>query len=348
MATLAEIQAELRKRDEEAKARDEKRNTKSSGGDNAGFPFWETKIGEKSVVRYLPDGDDSNVFPWVERQTIELTFDGTINGEVDTTEQVKIKVPCPTMFTKIIPGYNIPCQITAAIRPLWKADKNSADYKQAQKYYRKQSWLTQGFVVSAPFTEENLPENPIRRMTLTKQVFNKVFKAYNGTEFEYAPHDYDQGTDFTIEPTPQGDFKNWEGSDFARRTRSLSAEERAAINEYGLFVLKDFVGKAPTQADADAQYQMYLDSVAGKPYDFAKYNEFYRPYGVKGPNTPSDNTNQNTDSGSTASGTSTPSTPEPKAEVAAPVADAASDVSGGSMGTDDLIARIRRNAMKTD
>jgi hypothetical protein len=343
MATLAEIQAELRKRDDEAKARDEKRNTKSGGGDNALFPFWETKIGEKSVMRWLQDGDDTNVFPWVERQTIELTFDGTINGETDTTEQVKIKVPCPAMFAKIIPGYNIPCQITAAIRPLWKADKNSADYKQAQKYYRKQSWLMQGFVVSSPFVEENAPENPIRRAALTKQVFGKVFKAYNGTEFEYAPHDFDQGTDFTIEPVAQGEFKNWEGSDFARRTRSLSAEERAAINEYGLFTLKDFVGKAPTQADADAQYQMYLDSVAGKPYDFAKFNDFYRPYGVKGPNTPSDN--QKTDADSTASGTPAPVTPAPKVDAPA---ETASDVSGGSMGTDDLIARIRRNAMKTD
>lgn len=337
MATLAEIQAELRRRDAEAKAAEEKRTAGGqSGGDNALFPFWDTKVGETATMRWLSDGDDSNIFPWVERQTIELTFDGTVGGERDTTERVKVKVPCPTMFQKIIPGYNIACQITAAIRPLWKYPKDSKEYKQAQTYYRKQSWLMQGLVVASPFTEENAPKNPIRRAALTKQVFTKVFKAYNGTGFEHAPHDFDNGTDFIFEPKHQGEFKNWEGSDFARRERSLSAEERAAIAEFGLFTLKDYVGKAPTQQDADAQYQMYLDSVAGLPYDFAKFGDFYRPYGVKGPNNGGNSEN------SAADQTGGASDRTPAAANPAPVSTATPAAS--SETTDDLIARIRRNS----
>jgi hypothetical protein len=200
MATLAEIKAALKKQDEAAEAREQQRNNKSSAGDNAQYPFWDMKVDETAKVRYLPDGDESNIFPWVERQTIELVFDGTTGGERETTEQVKIKVPCPAMFVPLIPDYNVACQITAHIRPWWKP-KDGEMYAMAQRYYRKQSWLMQGFVVESPFVEENAPENIIRRFTLTKKIFNKVFKAYNGTEYEAAPHDFDEGTDFVIEKT---------------------------------------------------------------------------------------------------------------------------------------------------
>ena len=343
MATLAEIQARLRAQDEANKEREEKRQsgTSKSGGDNAQYPFWDMKIGQQATLRFLPDGNDENIFPWVERQTIELPFDGTINGEVDTTELVKIKVPCPTMFHTIIPGYKVACKITAHIRPWWgpkNGPKDTPEYKAAQKYYRKQSWLIQSLVVESPFVEENAPENPIRRVTLTKKLFDKVFKAYNGTEFEQAVHDFDQGTDFVIEKGQQGEFNNYDTSYFQRRTRSLTSEERAAIEQYGLFNLKDFVGKAPSEEDAEIQYQMFLDSVAGKPYDFAKYNSFYRPYNVKGPKTNSSDEHQSQQ----GSSSETPATPKDETPV-----QSETPAPSGEQGTSALIDRIRRNAMKT-
>lgn len=341
MATLAEIKAHLAAKEAELKQKEEARKARSNngggGGDKTQYPFWDMKVGESATVRYLPDGNPDNLLPWVERQTIELEFDGTIGGERDTTERVKVKVPCPTMFSLIDPDYKVACKITAHIRPWWKV-KGSDDYKLAQKYYRKQSWLTQGFVVSSPFEEEGLPENPIRRLTLTKKIFDKVFKAYNGTEFEEAPHDFDAGTDFVIEKTLQGEFNNYDTSYFQRRTRSLSAEERAAIETYGLFKLNEFVGKAPTEEQADIQYQMFLDSLDGKPYDFTKFGEHYRPWGVRGPNSGNSNDEQR-DSGATGSESAGGS------ETASSSA-STSEQADTSANTDDLIARIRRNALK--
>jgi hypothetical protein len=129
---------------------------------------------------------------------------------------------------------------------------------------------------------------------------------------------------------------------FSRRSRSLNDVERAAIAEHGLFKLKDFVGKAPTQQDADAMYAMFLDSYAGKPYDFAQFNSFYRPYGVKGPQSQgggeqSNNTPSN----------DTPSTPAASQQRETPVETPAAPAEAApATDTDDLIARIRRNAMK--
>ena len=56
MATLAEIRAKLK----EAETRNTDNNR--SGGDNSIYPFWNIKEGGESVFRFLPDGDDKNIF----------------------------------------------------------------------------------------------------------------------------------------------------------------------------------------------------------------------------------------------------------------------------------------------
>ena len=69
MATLAEIRAKLQAQE-----------TKSGGdrpvGDNAIYPFWNLDQNKESTVRFLPDGNDSNTFFWVERLMIKLPFAG--------------------------------------------------------------------------------------------------------------------------------------------------------------------------------------------------------------------------------------------------------------------------------
>ncbi len=347
MATLAEIRAKLA---QEAAQQEERKaaatGKRPSGGDNAQFLFFSMKPGQTSIFRFLPDADQDNIFPWLERNIIELPFDGTVGGKRDTTDLVKIKVPCPKMFHSIVPDYKLSCKITAHIAPWW--DKKgtpvpSAQHKQAQKYYGKKSWLSQGFVVSTPL-EDAVPENPIRRITMTKQVFDPMFRAYNGTDFEVEPHNYDEGTDFNINVTLQGQYNNYSTSDFQRRHRSLSAEERAAIEEYGLFTLREFIGKVPDQDALDAQYAMFLDSLAGKPYDFAQFGQYYRPYGVDGPDQQSsDKPVENAADPVEAARDVVARETETKTE-AAPI----SNLDGAtSQSTEDLIARIRRNALKT-
>lgn len=67
MASLAEIRARLQ-------AAENKSSGQSSGGDNAIYPHWNIDEGTSATIRFLPDGDGSNTFFWVERAMIRLPF----------------------------------------------------------------------------------------------------------------------------------------------------------------------------------------------------------------------------------------------------------------------------------
>lgn len=69
MATLAEIRAKLQ-------AQELKSGEGRPAGDNGIYPFWNLEQGKDSTVRFLPDGDSSNTFFWVERAMIKLPFAG--------------------------------------------------------------------------------------------------------------------------------------------------------------------------------------------------------------------------------------------------------------------------------
>jgi hypothetical protein len=75
MATLQEIRAKL------AAAQS---TTSSNGTGETGpvFPHWNMPDNSESTIRFLPDGDKSNTYFWVEKQIIKLPFPG-IKGESD-------------------------------------------------------------------------------------------------------------------------------------------------------------------------------------------------------------------------------------------------------------------------
>lgn len=234
--------------------------TKSTG-DNALFPFWETPMGEKSVVRFLPDGDPNNPLFWRERMVIKLPFNGVEGGQYPSTKLVEVQVPCIQMFGR-------QCPITTDIAPLWDTDQRSV----AQTYYRKVSYLYQGLVVNASFEEKDKPENPIRRFTLTPQV-QKIIDASLLDADMPLPVDYVNGLDFTFNKTPNGQYASWSTSNWARRERALTESELLAIQENGLFNLGDYLGREPDEDEMAIIMEMYRDSRAGLPFDAEKYGE---------------------------------------------------------------------------
>ena len=143
MATLAEIRAKL--------AEQEKKTSNSSGlaSDNAIFPFWNIAEGTTSTLRFLPDGDTNNTFFWQERAMIKLPFPG-IKGAQDTKPTI-VQIPCMEMF-------NEPCPILSEVRT-WFKDPSLEDM--GRKYWKKRSYIFQGFVVNSTLEEDTIPENPI-------------------------------------------------------------------------------------------------------------------------------------------------------------------------------------------
>lgn len=266
MTTLADIRAKLleaqnkNKRDENA--------PRTSGGDNASYPFWNIPYGSNALLRFLPDGNTENVFFWEKKEVIKLPFHGSVGGEYATNKNVTVNVPCIDMF-------GMACPITAHIRPWWKDD----DKKElARTYYKKKSYLFQGFVVASPFEETEKPENPIRRFVINPSLFEIIEKSLMDPEIEDAPTDFINGLDFKIAKTQKGEYANYQTSTWARRTRSLDEAELGAIETHKLFNLKDYLGRVPDSDEVAAITQMFHDSLDGKPFDTESYGKWFRAY----------------------------------------------------------------------
>lgn len=265
--SLKEIQARLL---EQQAKKDRAKGGAGFTGDNAVYPFWNNPDGSSATLRFLPDGDETNDFFWIERLIIKLPFSG-IKGQMDA-KPVEVQVPCTDMWT---PNS---CQITAEIRPWWK-DKSLEDM--ARKYYRKKSYLFQGFVVSNPNSEDQIPENPIRRFIINPSVFDSIKGILLDQDLEHTPTDYEHGRDFQLIKTTKGAYANYTSSKWSMKERPLSDSEREAITKFNLWQLKSFLPKQPDSAHTVAIRELFEASVNGELYDVDRWGQFYRPNGLK-------------------------------------------------------------------
>ena len=332
MATLAEIRAKLA-------AMDTKPGGSQTGGDNAIYPFWNISEGTSATMRFLPDGDPNNTFFWTERQMIRLQFPGIKGGDMKPTT---VQVPCMEMWGEQCPVHN-------EIRP-WFKDPSLEDM--GRKYWKKRSYIFQGYVVDSPLQEDTTPENPIRRFIIGPQIFNIIKGALMDPDMENIPTDYVNGTDFRLTKTTKGQYADYSTSKWARKERSLDENELAAVDTNGLFDLKDFLPKKPTAEEVDVIYNMFQDSVNGELYDNDKYGNFFRPIGqaapakVQTPSAPAQATATPV-AQPTAPAVETPAPAVETAPVAQPVTETASASAEntsnetGKASADDILQMIR-------
>ena len=264
--TLAEIRAKLQ-------ASENRGGSKSqTGGDNAIYPHWNIAEGSQTRIRFLPDGNTKNSFFWAERAMIRLPFAG-IKGQADS-KPVQVQVPCMEM-------YGAACPILAEVRP-WFKDPSLEEM--GRKYWKKKSYVFQGFVRENALADDKAPANPIRRFTISPQIFNIIKAALMDPEMEELPTDLQRGLDFQIIKTSKGGYADYSTSKWSRKESALTAEEQAAIDEHGLFNLSDFLPKQPTEADLKVIKEMFEASVDGQPYDPDRWGAYYKPYGLDTPN----------------------------------------------------------------
>ena len=262
MATLAEIRAKLKEQESRTGG------SQSSGGDNAIFPFWNMKEGESSTLRFLPDGDESNTFFWKERLMIKLPFAG-VKGETDS-RPVQVQIPCMEM-------YGDSCEILNEVRG-WFKDPSLEDM--GRKYWKKRSYIFQGFVTENALSDDTTPENPIRRFIIGPQIFQIIKQALMDPDMEELPTDYTAGVDFRLNKTTKGGYADYSTSSWARRERPITEEEKAAVDKNGLFNLSDFLPKQPSEVEVKVISEMFKASVDGEAYDTEKFGQYFRPAGV--------------------------------------------------------------------
>ncbi len=90
---------------------------------------------------------------------IKLPFAG-VKGETDS-KPVQVQIPCMEM-------YGESCAILNEVRG-WFKDPSLEEM--GRRYWKKRSYLFQGFVTDDPLKEDNPPENPIRRFIIGPQYF---------------------------------------------------------------------------------------------------------------------------------------------------------------------------------
>jgi hypothetical protein len=322
MATLAEIRAKLKA--SENKGSDNNR----TGGDNSIYAFWNLKEGDESVLRFLPDGNADNTFFWVERAMIKLPFSG-IKGESESKQTI-VQVPCVEM-------YGDTCPILSEVRA-WFKDPALEDM--GRKYWKKRSYIFQGFVVEDGLSEKETPANPIRRFIIGPQIFTSIRAALVDPELEDLPTDYVHGIDYRMKKGSKGGYADYSTSSWGRRERPLNDAEQDAIKTHGLFNLSDFLPKKPTDIELKVMKEMFEASVDGEPYDMERWGQYFKPAGM------SQNTgdpNKSTPKAAPAPAAShddEDDTPAPVAK-AAPAPTATPAAEGGDSRAQDILAMIR-------
>jgi hypothetical protein len=264
MASLAAIRAKLKEQEANAGG-----GNRGPQGPNPIYPFWNIKEGESATMRFLPDGNADNTFFWKERLMIKLPFAG-IKGQTDS-RPVQVQVPCMEMY-----GDN--CGILAEVRG-WFKDASLEDM--GRKYWKKRSYIFQGFVTDNPITDDESPENPIRRFIIGPQIFQIIKAALMDPDMEELPTDYTAGVDFRLNKTSKGGYADYGTSTWARRDRPLGDQEMAAVNTHGLFNLDDFLPKKPDATAVKVMQEMFEASVDGEAYDPDRWSNYFRPAGMQ-------------------------------------------------------------------
>ena len=266
MASLADIRARIA-------AQDNKSHNKGSGSqsDNSIYPHWNMDEGTTAAIRFLPDANNSNTFFWVERQIIKLPFNG-VKGD-SNIKQTVVQVPCMEM-------YGDACPVLAEVRP-WYKDETLKEM--ANKYWKKRSYLFQGFVRQNPMGDDKVPANPIRRFVISPQIFTIIKSSLMDPEMEELPTDLMRGLDFNVKKTSKGGYADYSTINWARKESPLTEVEQAAIEAHGLFNMADFLPKKPSEAELRVIKEMFEASVDGQPFDNERWGSYYRPYGLEAP-----------------------------------------------------------------
>jgi hypothetical protein len=189
------------------------------------------------------------------------------------SKQVMVQVPCVEMWQEA-------CPILAEVRT-WFKDKSLEEM--GRKYWKKRSYIFQGFVRENPLGDDKTPENPIRRFIIGPQIFTVIKGALMDPELEELPTDLLRGLDFRISKTSKGGYADYNTSKWARKESALTEAEQAAIETHGLYDLSTFLPKRPGEAEIKVIKEMFEASVDGQSYDTERWGSYFRPAGVSAP-----------------------------------------------------------------
>lgn len=208
----------------------EKTGEQTAQFSNNYYPFWNMKPGQRAVIRFLADRNESNPRGFlVEKVSHNLT----INGQKKT-------VPCLSM-------YGEDCPVCKVSQEYYKAK----DDVNGKKYWRKKQYLAQAIVIEDPLppdaTTGETHQGQVRNIALGYQLYNIIKEAFASEDdpLECDPCDVEGGYDFIIKKTQQGEYSTYTmGTKFHSRQRSLT-EQELTVAEDGAIDLTTLLPKNP-------------------------------------------------------------------------------------------------------
>lgn len=210
-----------------------------TGMPNNYFPFWNMKVGEQAVIRFLPDSNSENPLGFLVEKVMHNL---EINGE-------RKSVPCLSM-------YGEDCPICAVSSAYYKAD----DKANGKKYWKKKQHIAQALIVEDPLpaneeTQET-HEGKVRYVALGYQLFNVIKEAFESGELDEVPFAYDGGCNFIIKKTQQGEYSTYAvGSKFARKSSDLDEDIVANLE---LIELETLLPKNPGREKVETMLEAAL------------------------------------------------------------------------------------------
>lgn len=253
MAKLSRIELLKQKLQEEK----QKKESGGSGGYSSDiYPFWQMAVGDQARVRILPDKNEDNPFMfYVDRLEHKIS----INGEDK-------RIPCRSMHGE-------DCSICELSRKYYKEEGKGS--KNGKYYYRNKTSLVRVLVVEDP-----LPPNKDTGETYEGKVLNTQFgyqlmekiKEQISSDDLGDFTDFNEGYDFIIKKTPQGDYGTYAvGSGFARRPSAIDEDTQSSIE------LIDLSSLLPKDIGYEKVYNMLSAHLSGEEYEEEEEEETAAP-----------------------------------------------------------------------
>lgn len=166
--------------------------------------------------------------------------------------------------------YEEDCPVCKVSQDYYKAK----DEVNGKKYWKKRQYIAQALIVEDPLpknddTGEN-SEGKVKAISLGFQIYNIIKEAFGSDELEAVPYDFEEGYDFIIKKTEQGQYASYAvGTKFANKQRALTGAELESV-EAGMVDLSTLLPANPgeefvrTRLNADLNGEE-LEEGSGRP-----------------------------------------------------------------------------------
>lgn len=225
------------------------KKSEGSGEGNNGFwekffPFYKMDFDQVTTIRFLPDLDEDNPLGFiVENKYHELM----VNGK-------KKRIACMKM-------YGEPCPCCEASQKYY----NEGDQEMGKKFWRKIDYIAQCIIVNCPFDYPvTAEENPVRLVSLSTKLYGKVENAIVKGDLDEMPFNMQNGYDFRILKTKQGEYADYSNSDFARKSTAIAP---ALLEKIELYDLSKYRYGKIEREQMEAMIESFL---SGKDFDEGK------------------------------------------------------------------------------